>query len=148
MKQPASVSIDLGTTYSCIACLNEYEQPVTFPNQEGELSTASVVFFDGGVPVVGTEALRNAVAHPDRVVQHVKRHMGDGLKFWKVDGTRYTPVHVSALILRKLLAAAQEKMGEITEAVITVPAQFSDAQRHATVLAGQAAGLQKIEMIN
>ena len=148
MKQTQAVGIDLGTTYSCIAWLNEHGQPVTIPNQEGELSTPSVVFFDGGQPIVGTEALRNAIAAPDRVVQHAKRYMGDANKFWKIGDARFSPVHISGLILRKLIAAAQEQIGEIREAVITVPAQFSDAQRHATLLAGHAAGLERIEMIN
>ncbi len=148
MKQTHAVGIDLGTTYSCIAWLNEHGQPVTIPNQEGELSTPSVVFFDGDQPVVGTEALRNAIASPDRVVQHAKRYMGNALKFWKIGDTRYTPVHISGMVLRKLVAAAQEQIGEISEAVITVPAQFSDAQRHATMQAGHAAGLERIEMIN
>ncbi len=148
MKQTHAVGIDLGTTYSCIAWLNEHGQPVTIPNQEGELSTPSVVFFDGGQPIVGTEALRNAIAAPDRVIQHAKRFMGDANKFWKIGDARFSPVHISGLILRKLIAAAQEQIGEITEAVITVPAQFSDAQRHATLLAGHAAGLERIEMIN
>ena len=148
MKQTQAVGIDLGTTYSCIAWLNEHGQPVTIPNQEGELSTPSVVFFDGGQPIVGTEALRNAIAAPDRVVQHAKRYMGDTNKFWKIGDARFSPVHISGLILRKLIAVAQEQIGEIREAVITVPAQFSDAQRHATLLAGHAAGLERIEMIN
>ena len=148
MKKTQAVGIDLGTTYSCIAYLNEHGQPVTIPNQEGELATPSVVFFEDGQPIVGTEALRNSIAHPDRIVQHAKRFMGDTAKFWKVGNTRYSPSHVSGMILRKLIAAAQEQIGEISEAVITVPAQFSDAQRHATVLAGYAAGLEKIEMIN
>ena len=148
MKTTHAVGIDLGTTYSCIAWLNEYGQPVTIPNQEGELSTPSVVFFDEDQPVIGTEAMRNSIASPDRVVVHAKRYMGDPQKFWKIGDTRYTPVHISGMILRKLIAAAQEQIGEITEAVITVPAQFSDAQRHATMLAGHAAGLERIEMIN
>lgn len=148
MKHTHAVGIDLGTTYSCIAWLNEYGQPVTIPNQEGELSTPSVVFFDGSQPVVGTEAMRNAIASPERVVQHAKRYMGDAEKFWKIDDTRYSPVHISGMILRKLISAAQEQIGEIREAVITVPAQFSDAQRHATMQAGHAAGLERIEMIN
>jgi len=148
MKHTHAVGIDLGTTYSCIAWLNEFGQPVTIPNQEGELSTPSVVFFDGDHPVVGTEALRNAIASPDRVVQHAKRYMGNAQKFWKIDETRYTPIHISGMILRKLISAAQEQIGEISEAVITVPAQFSDAQRHATMQAGHAAGLERIEMIN
>lgn len=148
MKTTHAVGIDLGTTYSCIAWLNEYGQPVTIPNQEGELSTPSVVFFDEDQPVIGTEAMRNSIASPARVVVHAKRYMGDPQKFWKIGDTRYTPVHISGMILRKLIAAAQEQIGEITEAVITVPAQFSDAQRHATMLAGHAAGLERIEMIN
>ena len=149
MAQTRAIGIDLGTTYSCIAWLNEHGQPVTLPNSEGELSTASVVFFDErGQVIVGTEALRNAIASPDRVVQHAKRHMGDGGKFWKINDFRYSPVQISALILRKLLEGAREQLGEITEAVITVPAQFSDAQREATVQAGRAAGLEQVEMIN
>jgi molecular chaperone DnaK len=148
MKQTQAVGIDLGTTYSCVASLNEYGQPVTIPNQEGELATPSVVFFDEDIPIVGTEALRHAVSSPDHVVQHAKRFMGDAQKFWKIGNTRYSPVHISGMVLRKLVAAAQERLGEINEAVITVPAQFSDAQRHATIQAGHAAGLERIEMIN
>ncbi len=148
MKHTHAVGIDLGTTYSCIAWLNEHGQPVTIPNQEGELSTPSVVFFDGDQPIIGTEAMRNAIASPERVVQHAKRFMGNPEKFWKIDDTRYSPVHISGMILRKLIAAAQEQIGEISQAVITVPAQFSDVQRHATMLAGHAAGLERIEMIN
>ena len=148
MKHTHAVGIDLGTTYSCIAWLNEYGQPVTILNQEGELSTPSVVFFDGDQPIIGTEAMRNAIASPERVVQHAKRFMGNPEKFWKIDDTRYSPVHISGMILRKLIAAAQELIGEISEAVITVPAQFGDAQRHATMQAGHAAGLERIEMIN
>ncbi len=148
MKQTHAIGIDLGTTYSCIAWLNEHGQPVTIPNQEGELSTPSAVFFDGDQPIVGTEAIRNAIASPDRVVQHAKRYMGNAQKFWRIGDIRYSPVHISGLILRKLISAAQDQIGEIHNAVITVPAQFSDSQRHATLLAGHAAGLERIEMIN
>ena len=148
MKQTHAVGIDLGTTYSCVAWLNEHGHPVTIPNQEGELSTPSVVFFDGDEPVVGTEALRNAISQPDRVVQNAKRHMGNTEKVWEIGDRRYTPENISSLILRKLISSAQEQIGEITEAVITVPAQFSDAQRHATISAGHAAGLEKVEVIN
>lgn len=148
MKKTQAVGIDLGTTYSCIAWLNEHGHPVTIPNQEGELSTPSVVFFDDNDAIVGTEALRNAIAHPDRVVQNAKRHMGNPDKFWIVDGSQCSPEQVSSLILRKLIAAAQVQIGEITEAVVTVPAQFSDAQRHATIKAGHSAGLEKVEVIN
>jgi len=148
MKKTQAVGIDLGTTYSCIAWLNEHGHPITIPNQEGELSTPSVVFFDDDGPVVGTEALRNAIARPGRVVQNAKRFMGHSAKSWEIDGRRYTPVYISGLILRKLIAAAQAQIGEITEAVITVPAQFSDAQRSETIKAGLAAGLEKVEVIN
>ncbi|MEZ6128373.1 MAG: Hsp70 family protein [Planctomycetaceae bacterium] len=148
MKKTQAVGIDLGTTYSCIAWLNEHGHPVTIPNQEGELSTPSVVFFDQGEAIVGTEALRNAIARPQQVVQNAKRHMGNPEKFWTINGARYSPGDVSGLILRKLISAAQEQIGEITEAVITVPAQFSDAQRHATIKAGHSAGLEKVEIIN
>ncbi|MFM7059264.1 MAG: Hsp70 family protein [Planctomycetota bacterium] len=148
MKAVHAVGIDLGTTYSCIAWLNEHGQPVTIPNEEGELSTPSVVFIERGQAVVGTEALRHAIVSPDRVIQYAKRFMGDNSRFWKIDDQRYSPVQVSALVLRKLLKAARNQLGEVREAVITVPAQFSEAQRQATVLAGYEAGLERIEMIN
>ncbi len=98
-----SVGIDLGTTYSCISYLNPQGQPITLPNEEGELTTPSVVLIDGSDVIVGTEALRNAVSHPDRVIQHAKRYMGDTQKSWTVDGQRYTPVDVSAFVIRNLL---------------------------------------------
>lgn len=148
MKKTQAVGIDLGTTYSCIAWLNEHGHPVTIPNQEGELSTPSVVFFDDNDNIVGTEAIRNAIARPDRVVQNAKRHMGNSEKSWIIDGAQYSPENVSSLILRKLISAAQEQIGEIVEAVVTVPAQFSDTQRHATINAGLSAGLEKVEVIN
>ena len=143
-----AVGIDLGTTYSCIAWLNEHGQPVTIANQEGELATPSVVFMDGAQIVVGTEALRNAIARPDRVIQNVKRFMGSHGTSWQIGNAKYTPEFISSQILRKLLSAASDHVGEITEAVITVPAQFGDTQRHATIRAGHSAGLDKVEIIN
>lgn len=148
MKKSHAVGIDLGTTYSCIAWLNKHGQPVTIPNQEGELATPSVVFLDGDEFVIGTEALRNAIAHPNQVVQNAKRFMGDSNKTWQIDGNSLTPDAVSSRILHKLLDAATQKIGPISEAVITVPAQFSDSQRRATAQAGHAAGLKKVEVIN
>jgi molecular chaperone DnaK len=148
MVPTQAVGIDLGTTYSVIAHLNESGEPVTLPNQEGELSTPSVVLFDGAQPIVGTEALRNSIRYPDRVVENAKRFIGDVGKRWWINGRPYSPVDVSALILKKLLSAAQEKIGPISQAVITVPAQFSDVQRHATVQAGHAAGLERVDVIN
>lgn len=143
-----AVGIDLGTTYSCIAHLNEQGEPVSIPNHEGEISTPSVVMFDHGEEIVGTEALRNAIMHPAQVVQNAKRFMGDPKKTWKIDGRILTPVDVSAAILRKLLNDARKQIGPIDRAVITVPAQFSDAQRLATVEAGKQAGLTTVDIIN
>ncbi|NOX54802.1 MAG: Hsp70 family protein, partial [Planctomycetes bacterium] len=147
MKKTHAVGIDLGTTYSCIAYLNEHGEPVTLPNQEGELSTPSVVLIEDGEIVVGTEALRNAIANPAHVVQNSKRYMGSPHR-WTIDGSAYTPVDIAALILRKLLDGAQERIGPIEQAVITVPAQFSDVQREATIRAGIQAGLKHVTIIN
>ncbi len=143
-----SVGIDLGTTYSCISYLSPQGQPITLPNEEGELTTPSVVLIDGGDVVVGTEALRNAVANPDRVIQHAKRYMGDTRKTWTVDGQRYTPVDISAFVIRKLLDGAEARLGPIKQAVITVPALFSDIQRQWTSEAGRLAGLERVDIIN
>lgn len=143
-----AVGIDLGTTYSSIAYLNEHGEPVSIPNQEGELSTPSVVFFDGDEVVVGTEALRNAIMAPGHVIQNSKRFIGDLNHHWTIDGKPYSPVEVATFILKKLISAAQEKIGPIEQAVITVPAQFSDLQRHATIEAGHRAGLQRVDIIN
>src|ERR1700685_1548287 len=148
MLPTQAVGIDLGTTYSVIAHLTEGGEPVVLPNQEGELSTPSVVLFDGDRTVVGTEALRNSIRYPDLVVENAKRFMGDVGKRWWINGRPYSPTDISALILKKLLSAAQEKIGPISRAVITVPAQFSEVQRHATVQAGHAAGLERVDLIS
>ncbi len=149
MLKTHAVGIDLGTTYSCISYLNEHGEPVTLANQEGELATPSVVLFDeGGEVVVGTEALRNAVVKPLRVVQNSKRYMGDLERKWVVDDRAYTPIDIATLVLKKLLSAAEEQIGKIEQAVITVPAQFSDIQRQWVMEAGKRAGLSKVDMIN
>ena len=149
MLKTHAVGIDLGTTYSCISYLNEHGEPVTLANQEGELSTPSVVLFDeGGDVVVGTEALRNAVVKPARVVQNSKRFMGDSEKKWVIDDRSYTPIDVATLVLKKLLSAAEEQIGKVEQAVITVPAQFSDIQRQWVTEAGKRAGLTRVDMIN
>lgn len=146
--QRVPVGIDLGTTYSCISHLDRQGEPHTLPNPEGELSTPSVVLFDGSEVVVGTEALRNSVVHPERVIQNSKRYMGDPKKTWVVDGRAYRPPDVAAMILRHLLEGAQQHIGPIEHAVITVPAQFSDVQRQLTAEAGLQAGLKKVDIIN
>jgi molecular chaperone DnaK len=148
MPTTHAVGIDLGTTYSCIAYLNEQGEPVSIPNQEGEISTPSVVMFDKNEMIVGTEALRNAIMNPLHVVQNSKRWMGDAKKKWVIDGKTYTPVDIATAILRKLLGDAQRQIGPIDRAVITVPAQFSEGQRLATVAAGKGAGLKEVDIIN
>jgi len=142
------VGIDLGTTYSSLAYLTPQGQPVTLPNAEGELSTPSIVLFDGDDVIVGTEALRHSVASPDRVVQYAKRHMGDPQKCWVIDGRVYRPKEISTYIIKKLLLDAREPLGQIRHAVITVPAQFSELQRQDTVDAGLAAGLERVDIIH
>ena len=143
-----AIGIDLGTTYSCIAYLNEHGEPITLPNQEGELSTPSVVLLDDDEVIVGTEALRNAILDPERVIQNSKRHIGDPNHRWVVNGKPYTPVDIATFILKQLIGAAQDRLGPIERAVITVPAQFSDYHRQATVAAGHRAGLQQVDIIN
>lgn len=147
MLKTHAVGIDLGTTYSCLSYLNEHGEPVTLPNQEGELTTPSIVMFDGKDVIVGTEALRNAVLKPTHVVQNSKRYIGSN-KTWTIEKKTYTPVDIGALVLKKMLDAAAEQIGPITQAVITVPAQFSDWQRQATVEAGFQAGLKRVDIIN
>lgn len=148
MQKIQAVGIDLGTTYSCIAHLNEHGEPVTIPNQEGELSTPSVAMFDGAEVIVGTEALRHAIVNPLNVVQHAKRYLGKPDFQWEIDGRYFTPKDVSAFILKKLLAAARERIGPVESAVITVPAQFSDLQRQETINAALQAGLKQVDLIN
>jgi molecular chaperone DnaK len=142
------VGIDLGTTYSCISTLTPQGQPVTLPNSEGELSTPSVVLFEQGELVVGTEALRRSIASPERVVQFAKRHLGDPNKCWVFDGHVYRPKDISSFILKKLLEGAEDRLGKIRHAVITVPAQFSELQRRDTVEAGLQAGLERVDIIH
>lgn len=148
MQKIQAVGIDLGTTYSCIAHLNEHGEPVTIPNQEGELSTPSVAMFDGAEVIVGTEALRHAIVNPRNVVQHAKRFLGKPNFRWEIDGRYFTPRDISAFVLKKLLAAAEERIGPVESAVITVPAQFSDLQRQETIAAGKQAGLKQVDLIN
>lgn len=143
-----AVGIDLGTTYSCIAYLNEHGEPITIPNKDGELSTPSVVLFEDDHVVVGTEALRNSIRYPDRVVVHAKRYMNNPGHRWKIGGKSYSPIDISTLILKSMLDGAREKIGAIERAVITVPAQFSDVQRQATAEAGKRAGLKQVDVIN
>jgi molecular chaperone DnaK len=142
------VGIDLGTTNSVIAVM-ENGQPVVIPNAEGSRTTPSVVAFTKtGERLVGQLARRQAIVNPERTVISIKRHMGTDYKV-KIDGKDYTPQEISAMILQKLVNDASTYLGErITRAVITVPAYFNDAQRQATKDAGRIAGLEVLRIIN
>ena len=142
------IGIDLGTTNSCVAVL-EGGEPVVIANAEGSRTTPSVVAFSKtGERMVGQVAKRQAVTNADRTVASIKRHMGENYKV-TIDGKGYTPQEISAMTLAKLKADAEAYLGQtITEAVITVPAYFSDAQRQATKDAGKIAGLEVKRIIN
>ncbi len=140
--------IDLGTTNSCVAVL-EGGEPVVIANAEGNRTTPSVVAFaKNGERMVGQVAKRQAVTNADRTIASIKRHMGSNYKV-EIDGKKYTPQEISAMTLQKLKADAEAYLGQpVTEAVITVPAYFSDAQRQATKDAGKIAGLEVKRIIN
>ena len=142
------IGIDLGTTNSCVAVI-EGGEPVVIPNAEGARTTPSVVAFaKNGERLVGTVAKRQAVANPDRTILSIKRDMGTDHRV-SIDGKEYTPQDISAMILMKLKSDAEAYLGEtVTEAVITVPAYFSDSQRQATKDAGRIAGLDVKRIIN
>ena len=142
------IGIDLGTTNSCVAVM-EGGEAVVIPNAEGGRTTPSVVSFSKtGERAVGGAAKRQAVTNPERTISSIKRHMGSDYKV-TIDGKSYTPQEISAMILQKLKADAEAYLGEkVTEAVITVPAYFSDAQRQATKDAGRIAGLEVKRIIN
>ena len=142
------IGIDLGTTNSCVAVL-EGGEPVVIANAEGNRTTPSVVAFaKNGERMVGQVAKRQAVTNADRTIASIKRHMGTSHKV-TVDGKGYTPQEISAMILQKLKADAEAYLGQtVTEAVITVPAYFSDSQRQATKDAGKIAGLEVKRIIN
>ena len=142
------IGIDLGTTNSCVAVM-EGGKPVVIPNAEGMRTTPSVVAFTKtGERLVGEPAKRQAVTNAERTISSIKRHMGTNYKV-SIDGKDYTPQEISAMILQKLKADAESYLGEkVTEAVITVPAYFNDAQRQATKDAGKIAGLKVERIIN
>ena len=142
------IGIDLGTTNSCVAVM-EGGKPTVIPNAEGQRTTPSVVAFTkNGERLVGDPAKRQAITNPDRTISSIKRYMGTDHKV-TVDGKSYTPQEISAMILQKLKADAESYLGEkVSEAVITVPAYFNDAQRQATKDAGKIAGLDVKRIIN
>jgi molecular chaperone DnaK len=142
------IGIDLGTTNSCVAVM-EGGEPTVIPNAEGGRTTSSVVAFGKtGERIVGNTAKRQAITNPDRTVISIKRDMGTSRKI-NIDGKNYTPQEISAMILQKLKADAESYLGSpVTQAVITVPAYFSDSQRQATKDAGKIAGLEVLRIIN
>ncbi|MDY3279670.1 MAG: Hsp70 family protein, partial [Eubacteriales bacterium] len=142
------IGIDLGTTNSCVAVM-EGGEPVVIANAEGARTTPSVVAFTkDGERLVGQIAKRQAITNPERTISSIKRHMGTTYTV-NIDGKNYNPQEISAMILQKLKADAEAYLGEpVTQAVITVPAYFSDSQRQATKDAGRIAGLEVLRIIN
>ena len=142
------IGIDLGTTNSCVSVI-EGGEAVVIPNAEGARTTPSVVAFSkDGERMVGNVAKRQAITYPERTIASIKRHMGSDYKV-NIDGKAYTPQEISAIILQKLKSDAESYLGDkVTEAVITVPAYFTDAQRQATKDAGKIAGMEVKRIIN
>jgi len=147
-NMPKIIGIDLGTTNSCVAVM-EGGQPVVIPNSEGQRTTPSIVgFTKSGERLIGEVAKRQAITNPDNTVMSIKREMGSNFKV-NIDGKAYSPQEISAMVLQKLKTDAESYLGEkVTQAVITVPAYFTDSQRQATKDAGKIAGLEVMRIIN
>src|SRR5712692_10048575 len=151
MTTRKAVGIDLGTTFSAVAHIDAYGKSQIIPNSESERITPSVLLFDGTNVVVGTVAKNNAVAEPEKIVDFIKREMGKPKEQFhrEFGGRLYSAEELSALILKKLKADAEKYLQTpVTDAVITVPAYFNDAERTATITAGQLAGLNVLQIIN
>lgn len=142
------VGIDLGTTFSAVATLDDHGQPQTLPNRDGDMLTPSAVLLEDGFAVVGQAALDVAFEQPDKVATLIKRRMGYADYGQPVNGRTYRPETLSAIILRKLVQDAELRLGPIHKAVITVPAYFDDTRRKATQDAGRIAGLDVIDIID
>jgi len=146
-----AVGIDLGTTFCAIAHIDAYGKPQIIPNSENERITPSVILFDEGGVIVGSIAKQNAVAHPERIVDFVKREIGKSKEEFhrEFDGKVYSAEELSAIIIKKLKNDAEKYLDQhVTDAVITVPAYFNDSERTATMHAGQLAGLNVLQVIN
>lgn len=144
-----AVGIDLGTTYTAVAIVDEYGKPIILKNADGQVTTPSVVFFDPPSYTVGETALQSTITDPERVVQFIKRFIGQPGYRVHIDGKEYSPEFVSGLILRKVIQDAELELGEdIDSAVVTVPAYFTEQQRHATIEAGELAGVKVLRIIN
>ena len=143
------IGIDLGTTYSCVAHVDDYGVAKVIPNSINTRTTPSVVWFDGDRAIVGQEAKEMASIQFNSVCSFIKRNVGNDDFFFEVNGVRYSPEHVSSLILRKLVQDASEALGEtITDVVITCPAYFFIKERNATKRAGEMAGLNVLQIVN
>src|SRR5436190_22953967 len=146
-----AVGIDLGTTFCAVSHIDAYGKPQIIPNSESERITPSVILFDGTNVIVGTLAKNNSVAEVEHIVDFVKREMGKPKEQFNREfgGNIYSAEELSALILKKLKADAEKYLKEpVTDAVITVPAYFNDAERTATITAGQLAGLNVLQLVN
>jgi molecular chaperone DnaK len=151
MSNRKAVGIDLGTTFSAVAHIDAYGKPQIIPNAESERITPSVVLFDGSNAIVGTVAKNNSVAEPEKIVDFVKREVGKSKQQFhrEFNGTKYSAEELSALILKKLKSDAEKYLKmPVTDAVITVPAYFNDAERTSTITAGRLAGLNVLQIIN
>jgi molecular chaperone DnaK len=151
MSNRKAVGIDLGTTFSAVAHIDPYGKPQIIPNAESERITPSVVLFDGSHAIVGTVAKNNTVAEPEKIVDFVKREMGKSKEQFSREfgGVQFSAEELSALILKKLKSDAEKYLKvPVTDAVITVPAYFNDAERTATITAGRLAGLNVLQIIN
>jgi molecular chaperone DnaK len=151
MATRKAIGIDLGTTFSAAAHIDAYGKPQIIANAESERITPSVILFDGATAIVGTIAKNSSVGEPEKIVDFVKREMGKSKEQFhrEFGGKIYSAEELSALILKKLKADAEKFLSEpVTDAVITVPAYFNDAERTATITAGQLAGLNVLQIIN
>src|SRR3982750_3339794 len=151
MSERKAIGIDLGTTFSAVAHIDAYGKPQIIPNSENERITPSVILFEGENAVVGSVARNSAVAEPEKIVEFVKREMGKPKEHFyrEFNGKKYSAEELSAVILMKLKNDAEKYLKEpVTDAVITVPAYFNDAERTATITAGRLAGLNVLQIIN
>ncbi len=149
LKKSPAVGIDLGTTYSAVAYLDDMGRPVTMVNSEGDLATPSVVLFDGDTTVIGKEAIKAVATEAEHVAQCAKRDLGERAFHRVIEGRRYPPEAIQAWVLNKIKRDAERQLGPLTASVvITVPAYFDEVRRKATQDAGYMAGLEVIDIIN
>ena len=146
-NEPA-VGIDLGTTYSAVAHIDETNRPVTLVNAEGDLLTPSVVLFDGPDIIVGKEAVKALGTESDHIAECAKRDMGRRAYRKAIEGQQYPPEVLEACVLKKLRDDAQRRIGDFSKVVITVPAFFDEVRRKGTQDAGSIAGLEVLDIIN